>query len=170
MTKKAKILVASLLVASLVGAGTATAFIIKNANQNTSGSVDDAIYLSWGETKSINDVMFDDGELEFVRCVSLNAPETNLNNTYGTFTISIAADEGKSIDGLTVGIFKDDAECKVENKVDQLDESKATKSIEIREASTYYLKFTMIDSEFQKYIAGEATFGGKATLSYDVIM
>lgn len=169
MTKKSKILVASLLAVSLVGAGTAAAFIIKGANTSTSGSVEDAIYLSWGETQTITDVVFDDPAESFVRCVSVNAPETNLTSAEAHFYLTLTADEGKSLGGLSVGIF-DDEQCQEANRLGTATQLTSFTSDVITTAKTFYLKFTMESTIWQTYVDGEQSFGGKATLSYNTTL
>lgn len=103
MKKRRVALLSALLVGSLAGAGTAAAFLIDEGHTETSGKLDAAIVLDWGETSTVTDISDLSPSTPAYREVSVAAPKISTNaNQKAVFTAKLS--KGSQTNGAIYGL------------------------------------------------------------------
>jgi len=178
MKKRSTIILAALLAASVAGIGAASAFIINDAtNKSLTDQADDVLILKWGDEASVAAIEnLSPGNAQ-LRSVSLKAPSRNTETNKGYFHISVKANESATINGLSVEVKKDlafgtyESGSSADNIIATLNSTTASYSVEVTADAAYYLRVTIAQADYDKYVAatetGYTSFGGTITLSYD---
>lgn len=174
MTKKNKALLLTLMGLSLAGIGGASAYLITSASADQqSGAVDSAIVLKWGETQNLGEVTGLTPTSPAYRSVSLAAPQITTSagkKAQFTAAIGVGSAEKGSMDGLTVTISNNAYGTGHDDEKDQKLVAGTTNSvtIDVSDAVTYYLEFTMAQEAYNVYTADDPTavFSAVLTLSY----
>jgi hypothetical protein len=162
--KKRKIaFLAGLLACAVAGVATASALIVSGPASPAvppSGSMDEILYLSWGDTNSTGQIANLTPSMPAYRVVSVAEPEKSASAPDGKFTATLAEDttvEKHSINGVTVFIY--DAPYKENGdpgdgatKIGELKTGSLSASKVVTEAETYYIKVTLSDAAYQSYI------------------
>lgn len=173
MNNKKKTVVVSLLLASLLGVGAATAFVTGGDKKSTQGTVDQVVYLDWGETKSVDNISdLTDGNPVF-RTVSLAAPVKSDGATgYGTPTFKLeliaGTGEDESLEGVTIKVSNEEWKATTTAK-DTVTTAHSFAEAYSELTKTYYLKFEVTSKAYAKYVAKEITMSGSAKLSYTFV-
>lgn len=192
MKKSRKILLASVMALSLVGVGTATAFLVTGASTQTSGSADQAFVLSWGQSMQMGDVNSLAPKAPEFRSITALKPTMSASATSKegvvTFTLAKTVDE-TDVDsiydyrGLTIQISTTNWEdpdatadvgtLSVPLTIDE--ENPAVLEVTSEPISidtTFYLKFEISQEAFDTIYAprdeGTPILGADLTVSYIV--
>lgn len=181
MNKKSKAFLVGLLALSLVGAGTAAAFIATGATYNPEGGkADDAIILNWGSTESLSAVTDLTPTNPAYRTVSVAAPEKSAGVTETPkvkFLVAKGTDGEKTADfnGLSIKIATSEwgaVDPATVAQVGVLTSSSTGEDlyaeIDVTAATTYYLKVEITEEAYNAYAAEAATteLNASVTITY----
>lgn len=173
MTKRKIALLSTLLVLSIGGIATGTAFIIQSANKTKSDAADSAMILSWGENQTFSEITELKAGTYQYRSVSLKAPLKSAGVTdTAQLTITLSDSASGKMDGLVVDVSTSDwTKTESISSYDTLDATTKTKSFTVTVATTYYLRVSITQEAYSGYIAEGATttFGATINLSYEKV-
>lgn len=165
-----------LMALSLAG-GIATTFALTSngGSGSTSGSVDAAIYLNWGDTTQVGDISGLKNGAYIYKSIGVAAPikSSNVTDKQGQLTFTLAAQVGDNytINGTTVYISTNDLENVTDHSASawkdatKLDKSNLTGSFKFNADTTYYLAFTKTAEELEEGKVVSATL----TMSLSVV-
>lgn len=181
MKKSRKILLGTLMACSLVGIGTATAFIVSGAHQDHTGAADAAVILNWGGTLQVDDIDTLSPGAPAFREITAKAPvvSESQSEVAGKVTFTLAKGNGAE-NAQFIGV-------KVEVATQSWSTSgtEAAGTIEVIEEdptdgltyvaenittdTTFYLRVSIDQTIFNEYYAprvDQATLSAELTISY----
>ena len=182
MKKSRKILLGTLMACSLVGIGTATAFIVTGATQTHQGAADSAIILDWGETSVMGDIASLSPGAPAYREITAKAPIRSTSakdEAKVTFTLAKAnGATNPQFIGLKVEIATQawtesgtQAVGTIEVTTEDQSENLFYESDAVTVDTTFYLRFTIDQDIFNEYYAprvDQATLSATLTAHYGI--
>lgn len=166
MNKNSKFFVFGLLAVSLLGVGAASAFVTQGASSNTSGTVDNVVYLEWGETQSVDPITDLAYGTPVYRTISIKAPTASVSSGYtAQFSCSMTVDQDKSLLGVTAKIATQPWTTSGTTAVATVDTS-TPYTVTVTTAQTYYVKYEVTEEAYAQYVAKTITMGGNTVFSY----
>lgn len=170
MKKRSFVLLLCAMGFSFTGVATASAFLIKDAVQKTTtDQVDSVMYLKWGESSDFSAATGLNNLEPIYRTIVLEKPVVVGDTAAAIFTCTLNVADGKTMNGLTVDIARNDwavegtvAEVTLSNEGDHL-----TQEIDKSASSTtFYLRISITDEAYAGYQGNMESFGANLSLTY----
>lgn len=187
MKKSRKIFLGTLMACSLVGIGTATAFLVTGAHTDITGQADEAIILNWDEQNTVTaDIQTLTPSNPAFLHVGVKAPQKTTGATGDakvTFALSVgecADADNENIVGLKIEIADTDWGVEAPTPIETISTVDNTTNAgvsyttdAITEDDIFYLRVSIDADNYAEYYAPETraetyTLCGVLTISYDV--